>query len=182
MALTPFNKHTYQFAAEPVHSANLNEIQDAILELQEQWTDPDDVDTLGSIVAAVKGMISDAYSSSSTYKVGQLCIHDNTLYKCTTAITAAEEWTPAHWTVTNIAAEIENRVLPGTTVSATSGNIVTINDSRITTDHVLARAEFASSSNITALTRWSTDTAGQFTITGTCSAATTVDILLVKKS
>lgn len=30
----PLNKHTYQFAAEPVHSSNLNEIQDAVVELQ----------------------------------------------------------------------------------------------------------------------------------------------------
>lgn len=43
MALTPFTKHTYQFAAEPVHSNNLNELQDAVVELQNNWADPEDV-------------------------------------------------------------------------------------------------------------------------------------------
>ena len=41
MALTPFTKHTYQFAAEPVHSNNLNELQDAVVELQNNWADPE---------------------------------------------------------------------------------------------------------------------------------------------
>ena len=140
------------------------------------------VDAINEVAAKVKN-ISDAYSSSSTYKVGQICIYDNTLYKCNTAITTAEEWTAAHWTATTIAEEIENRVLwfPGATVSATTGNIVAINDSRITAAHVLARCEFTNNSNITALSSWSTETAGTFTISGTCTAATTADILLVRK-
>lgn len=144
----------------------------------------DHADTNANAIEILADDIADVYSSSSTYKVGQLCIRENTLYRCTTAITTAEEWTPAHWTATTIAEEIENRILwfPSTAVSATTGTIVTINDSRITTDHVLARAEFASSSSITALTAWSTDTAGAFTITGTCASATTVDITLVKKN
>ena len=214
MALTPLNKHTYVFRGEPVSSANLNEIQDCIVELQTEYTDPADVGdvtdletTATNIVGAINevlgdvgdvddrvtaldakadtinGNISDAYARG-TYKVGELCIHDNTLYRCTTAITTAEDWTAAHWTATTIAEEIENRVLwlPGVTVSATSGNIVNYSDSRITTDHVLASCTWASDSSITALTSWSTETAGTLTITGTCSAATTADILLVKKN
>ena len=42
MALTPLNKHTYVFAAEPVSSANINEVQDAVIELQNNWTDPEE--------------------------------------------------------------------------------------------------------------------------------------------
>lgn len=67
------------------------------------------------------------------------------------------------------------------TVSATSGTIVTLNDSRITTNHVLARCEFANNASITALTAWNTNTAGRLTISGTCTSATTAEILLVKK-
>lgn len=52
--------------------------------------------------------LSDAYSSSRTYAVGDLCILANTLYKCNTAITTPEAWTPAHWTTTTIAGEIED--------------------------------------------------------------------------
>lgn len=38
------------------------------------------------------------YSSSSTYKVGDLCVHSNGLFKCTTAIKKPEPWTDGHWT------------------------------------------------------------------------------------
>lgn len=200
MALTPLVKKTYVYATDPVSSDNLNKIQDAIIELQNNYTDPAEIGdiadletTATEIVGAinevldktdtVNGNISDAYARG-TYKVGELCIHDNTLYRCTTAITTAEDWTAAHWTATTIAEEIENRVLwlTGVTVSATTGSIVSVSDSRITTDHVLASCTWASDSSITALTSWSTETAGTLTITGTCSAATTADILLVKKN
>lgn len=40
-----------------------------------------------------------AYSSSATYAVGDYCFHNGSLYRCTTAITTAETWTAAHWTV-----------------------------------------------------------------------------------
>ena len=213
-------KLTYVFKTTKVSSANLNDIQDAVIELQDQWTDPanvgdlDDLQTqdkdstvdainevlgltatnasditdlridLTALQDSVNDNTADAYSSSSTYKVGQLCIYENTLYRCNTAITTAEAWTAAHWTATTIAAEIENRVLllPGVTVSATTGSIVSVSDNRITTDHVLASCTWASDSSITALTSWSTETAGQLTINGTCSTATTADILLVKKN
>lgn len=141
-------------------------------------------DSIGGVRRDITALASDAYDSSSTYKVGQLCIYENTLYRCNTAITTAEAWTAAHWTATTIAEEIENRVLwlPGVTVSATTGSIVSVSDSRITTDHVLASCTWASDSSITALTSWSTETAGTLTIIGTCSAATTADILLIKKN
>lgn len=53
-------------------------------------------------------MITDAYSSSSTYAVGDYCIYENTLYKCTTAISTAESWNSAHWTAVNISDELES--------------------------------------------------------------------------
>lgn len=53
--------------------------------------------------------LSDAYSSSRTYAVGDLCILANTLYKCNTAITTPEAWTPAHWTATTIEALIASK-------------------------------------------------------------------------
>lgn len=65
-------------------------------------------------------------------------------------------------------------------VSATTGTIVDITDARITKQHVLAEIHWGDSSYITALTDWSTDTAGHFIITGTASAATTVTVLLVR--
>lgn len=50
---------------------------------------------------------ADAYDPSGTYAVGEYCIHDNTLYKCTTAITTPEAWTVGHWEATTVAAELE---------------------------------------------------------------------------
>lgn len=52
--------------------------------------------------------ISDAYSSSATYAVGDMCIYNNTLYKCSTAISTAEEWNSAHWTETTISDELDS--------------------------------------------------------------------------
>lgn len=57
-----------------------------------------------------KTVVTDAYSSSSTYAVGDYCIYENTLYKCTTAIATAENWNSAHWTATTIATELASRL------------------------------------------------------------------------
>lgn len=55
----------------------------------------------------LKGLIAGAYSASATYDVGDYCIHGGSLYKCTTAIAAAEAWTSDHWTKINLADEID---------------------------------------------------------------------------
>lgn len=55
-------------------------------------------------------MITDAYSSSSTYSVGDYCIYGNTLYKCTTAISTAEAFNSNKWTATTIATELASRL------------------------------------------------------------------------
>lgn len=52
--------------------------------------------------AASSNQLADAYSPSATYAVGELCIYNNTLYKCTTAIDTAEAWNADHWTATTI--------------------------------------------------------------------------------
>lgn len=41
----------------------------------------------------------DPYNSTETYAVDDyVCYTDTRLYKCNTAISQAEDWTPAHWT------------------------------------------------------------------------------------
>lgn len=55
---------------------------------------------LKTIVAAAD------YDPTATYAVGAYCTHEGTLYKCTTAITAAEAWNAAHWAATTVAAEL----------------------------------------------------------------------------
>ena len=49
-----------------------------------------------------------AYSDSSTYNVGDYCIYNNQLYRCTTAITTAETWTAAHWTAAVIGNDVSD--------------------------------------------------------------------------
>lgn len=50
---------------------------------------------LGSNVA---GNIAAMYSSSARYSIGQYCLYNNILYKCTTTISTPEAWNAAHWT------------------------------------------------------------------------------------
>ena len=38
-----------------------------------------------------------AYSSSSTYSVGDMCVYDEKIYVCTYDIATPEEWTSSHW-------------------------------------------------------------------------------------
>ena len=58
--------------------------------------------------------------------------------------------------------------------------ILAISDAAITADYVLARIEFADPAYITAAGSWAT-AAGSFTMSGTATASTTADVLLVKK-
>lgn len=38
-----------------------------------------------------------AYDAAATYTVGNLCVYDDSLWKCTTAITTPEAWNASHW-------------------------------------------------------------------------------------
>lgn len=57
-----------------------------------------------------QNMISDQYDPTQTYAVGDYCIYNNTLYKCSTAIAVAEAWNVNHWTPTTIATELGSRL------------------------------------------------------------------------
>ena len=50
--------------------------------------------------------ITDEYDATSTYAIGDMVIHENALYVCSTAITTAEAWNSSHWTLTDIATAI----------------------------------------------------------------------------
>lgn len=71
-----------------------------------------DLDRMEEGIADANGAIGvDAYDSTSTYAVGDLCIYNNTLYECNTAISTAENFTPAHWTQTSLSNIIFGDVL-----------------------------------------------------------------------
>lgn len=44
--------------------------------------------------------VAPAYSTSATYKVGQMVTYSNQVYVCTTAISTAEAWNSGHWAST----------------------------------------------------------------------------------
>lgn len=62
----------------------------------------DELATVLVSLAAILGIIADSYSDSATYAVGDYCIHDAQLYRCTTSISTAEAWTAAHWTAVTL--------------------------------------------------------------------------------
>lgn len=84
--------------------------------------------------------------------------------------------------VTALQTAAENKVLYLTNIgiSAVTGNIATISDEAITADHVLTDCVFANPSAITADFVWTT-ASGSLTLNGTCTSATTADIVLIKK-
>ena len=65
-------------------------------------------DAMVAATAAANGAIAATYSGSATYKIGDYCIHDGGLYRCTTAITTAEAWNAAHWTATKIGPDVSD--------------------------------------------------------------------------
>ena len=52
-----------------------------------------------------KDIVSDEYSATNTYAVGDYCIHENVLYKCKTAITTGEAFDSSKWVQTTCGTE-----------------------------------------------------------------------------
>lgn len=132
----------------------------------------------------VKTALASEYNSTSSYNVGDYCMRTGMFYKCNTAIpSGGEVWNSSHWTETSVGTEINNNVLYFTNVavSATTGNIVSLSDARITADHVVTSCVFANLSSIASNINWITAT-GSLTLSGTCTSATTANIVLVLKT
>lgn len=49
---------------------------------------------------------AEEYDDTATYTVNDYCVHEGLLYKCITAISTAESWTPAHWSRVYVTDEI----------------------------------------------------------------------------
>jgi len=52
-------------------------------------------------------IIADDFDATSTYAVGDYCIYDGKLYKCTTAVSTAGDWDSSDWTETLVMDEVE---------------------------------------------------------------------------
>ena len=110
-------------------SGQINQNTSDISDLQ---TDVGDVSTLSGFTAtdlagaanelktdisAVEENFTDAYDDTATYAVGDLCIYENVLYRCVTAVTAAEAFDSAKWTATTVEDELD------TVEAAVSGKV-----------------------------------------------------------
>lgn len=78
MSYSKKNWHNLPDMSTPISATNLNHMEEGI------------ADANGAIGV-------NAYDNTATYAVNDLCIYNNTLYVCTTAIATAEAFTAAHW-------------------------------------------------------------------------------------
>ena len=145
---------------------------------------------VGAELATIFGGIAkyepDSTHLSKGYNVGDYCIADNKLYRFVKhaysgdAIVAGTHTSSDNAEETTIAKEMSTDKLwyYHVPVTATTGQIVDIIDSRITPQHVLAEITWTDSSKITSLSLWTTEIDGHFSITGAASAATECTVLL----
>ena len=54
------------------------------------------------------GLVSDNFSETDTYDLGDYCIHNNTLYVCINAITTPGPWDLSDWQATNAGLELSS--------------------------------------------------------------------------
>lgn len=121
--------------------------------------------------------VANAYSDTQTYALGSYVIYDagsgSALYKCTTAVTSAEDFDPAKWTAVQLSTLFGIELYGTLAVGNTS---VTISDARITTT---SRVEYytdvfgVNATNITV-------TSGQVVLTFEAQA-TAVEVMVVIK-
>lgn len=154
--------------------------------------------------------IAAEYSASSTYAVGDYCIYDGQLYRCTTAITTAEAWNSAHWTAVTVADELtdlkgdiptlvsdltndsgyQTASQVATAVSEAKVLVVdiasfsslpqTVSNADVTADHVVVNSVLGTPSAQTG--DWTvTTSAGSLTIAGAISGSTTLTLYLAVK-
>ena len=66
------------------------------------------MDKIDAEAGRQRGNFAGTYSTTSGYAVGDYCIYQGNLYRCTTAIgSSGENWTAAHWTQTKAGTELK---------------------------------------------------------------------------
>lgn len=89
-----YNPTNWVNGETPINATNLNKIE----------TELEKTDTI------VGG---EAYDDTSTYAVGDFCIYENTLYRCITAVTTAEEFDSTKWSATTVGDELDRLTKSG---------------------------------------------------------------------
>ena len=67
---------------------------------------------------------AEPYVNTRTYAVGEYCIYEKQLYKCTTAVTSAEDFDSDKWTLTNVKTELTQLNSSRKTIRATTPNVI----------------------------------------------------------
>ena len=58
--------------------------------------------------SSTAGLVSDNFSETDTYDLGDYCIHNNTMYVCINAITTPGPWDLSDWQATNAGLELSS--------------------------------------------------------------------------
>ena len=58
--------------------------------------------------SSTAGLVSDNFSETDTYDMGDYCIHNNTMYVCINAITTPGPWDLSDWQATNAGLELSS--------------------------------------------------------------------------
>ena len=122
-------------------AAGATALQPAALSAYRTATAQDAIDGAQNTAIAAKAeatSIAPAFSTSSTYAVGDYCTHEGLLYKCTTAVSTAGAWNAANWTAVAVTNEIRYAfAAPTPSVSGTSATVAcedrAINDFTVAT-------------------------------------------------
>lgn len=69
-----------------------------------------DAAEVGNKLNSLENNISDVFNEELTYLVGNLCIYNNALYKCITAVETAGIWDDSKWEMTTIENELNSRI------------------------------------------------------------------------
>lgn len=91
------------------------------------------MDLIDAEAGRVRANVAANYDSSETYAVGDYCLHDGSLYKCSTAISSPEAWTAGHWTQIKITGEL----------SALNGNITTLSNNITKLNNTISMSTYA---------------------------------------
>lgn len=103
------NGHEIESASPLTHAVRYDRVQVKSNEQKQQARSnmgaaaAADLTTQTGRITKVMHMIAPDYSTKSTYEEGDLVVHSDKLYVCSTEIETAEAWTAAHWTETTLA-------------------------------------------------------------------------------
>lgn len=133
----------------------------------------------------VCGLVTESVAADTSMIAAQYASAVQTLYDAITQAWAGEI-SDGSITIEKLAPSLQEELggalyFTNVAVSATTGDIATISNAKITADHVVAEVTWANPSAITTNVTWTTS-AGSLVLNGTCSSATTVNVVLVKKN